>query len=266
MRSATCGMLVGLDAARGDRGQADAQAWRVERLARVERDGVGVESRCRQRSSARAAGWPPTSLPVGVEVDEDQVVVGAAGHRGRGRARSRASARARALATIWLGVVAEARLQRPHAARRRCRRWCGSAGRPAGRGTRPCRSRRRVGLAEDQAAARAAEGLVRGGGDDVGVADRARVRAAGDQAGDVRDVGRRGTASDLARDRGEAGEVELARGGRVPTAEDQLGALRPGARLADLVEVDAAGRRGARRTARAGTRCRWPTTFQPWVR
>ena len=44
-------------------------------------------------------------------------------------------------------------------------------------------------VGEDQAAARAAEGFVGGGGDDVGVREGGRVRAADDQAGDVGDVG-----------------------------------------------------------------------------
>jgi hypothetical protein len=39
--------------------------------------------------------------------------------------------------------------------------------------------------AEDQAAARAAQGLVSGGRDDVGVAERARVEAGRDESGDV---------------------------------------------------------------------------------
>ena len=81
---------------------------------------------------------------------------------------------------------------------------------------------------------------------DVGVADRRRVRAAGDQAGDVRDVGDEDRA-DLAGDRGEAGEVDRARDRRA-AAEDELGAL--GQRqVAHLVEVDAAGLAATRRTA-----------------
>jgi hypothetical protein len=43
-------------------------------------------------------------------------------------------------------------------------------------------------LRQDAAAARAAQRLVRGGGDDVGVRHRVRVHATGDQAGDVRRV------------------------------------------------------------------------------
>ena len=43
--------------------------------------------------------------------------------------------------------------------------------------------------AQDHAAARAAQRLVRGGGDEVGVRHRARVHVRGDQTGDVRHVG-----------------------------------------------------------------------------
>ena len=44
------------------------------------------------------------------------------------------------------------------------------------------------GLAKHQAATRAAQGFVRGGGDDVGVRNRAGVNASGDESGDVRHV------------------------------------------------------------------------------
>ena len=57
-------------------------------------------------------------------------------------------------------------------------------------------------LAHDHAAARAAQRLVRRRRDDVGDADRRRVRAAGDEPGDVRDVGgedRADLVGDLAR-------------------------------------------------------------------
>ena len=55
--------------------------------------------------------------------------------------------------------------------------------------------------------------LVRGQRGDVGVRHRALVLAAGDQAGDVRHVDQQ-LGADLARDRGEGREVELARVGR----------------------------------------------------
>ena len=43
-------------------------------------------------------------------------------------------------------------------------------------------------LHKNQAAARAAQGLVRGGGDKIGMFNRAGMQPGGDQAGDVRDV------------------------------------------------------------------------------
>ena len=91
-------------------------------------------------------------------------------------------------------------------------------------------------LAEDHAAARAAEGLVRRRRDDVGEADGGGVRADRDEPRDVRDVGRENGA-DLVRDRAERSEVEGARvGGRARPEELRLVLLRE---LADLVHVDA---------------------------
>jgi hypothetical protein len=64
------------------------------------------------------------------------------------------------------------------------------------------------------------------------------VGAAGDEAGDVGDVGGQDRA-DLAGDLGERGEVDRARDGRA-ASEDDLRALAAG-EVADLVEVDEAG-------------------------
>ena len=64
--------------------------------------------------------------------------------------------------------------------------------------------------AEDEAAARAGEGLVHGAGDDIRVRDRARVQAGGDQAGEVGHVHPQ-LGADLVGDGAERGEVELAR-------------------------------------------------------
>ena len=68
------------------------------------------------------------------------------------------------------------------------------------------------GLGEDEAAARAAEGLVGRGGDEIGVRDGRRVDAGGDEAGDVRDVGEE-IGADGAGDLAHAGEVDDARVG-----------------------------------------------------
>jgi len=70
-----------------------------------------------------------------------------------------------------------------------------------------------VGAADDDAAARAAQGLVGGAGDDVGKRHRVGVQAGGDQAGDVRHVDEEQCA-DLVRDGTETGEVEMAGVGR----------------------------------------------------
>ena len=67
-------------------------------------------------------------------------------------------------------------------------------------------------LAEDHAAARAAQRLVRRRRDDVGVRDRARVKASGDEAGDVRNVDHE-VGTDLVGDLCEAREVDDARVG-----------------------------------------------------
>ena len=65
-------------------------------------------------------------------------------------------------------------------------------------------------LAEDQAAARSAQRLVRGGGDKVGVFDGAGMQAGGDQPGDVRDVGQQ-PGPDFPRDFTHALEINDAR-------------------------------------------------------
>ena len=75
--------------------------------------------------------------------------------------------------------------------------------------------------AEDQRAARAAQRLVRGRGDDVAVRDRGGIEAGGDQSGDVRDVGHQQRA-DAIGDLAEAREVERARVGG-EAGDDQLG-------------------------------------------
>jgi hypothetical protein len=93
-----------------------------------------------------------------------------------------------------------------------------------------------LGGGEDHAAARTTQRLVRGRGDDVREADRARVRAARDEARDVRDVGREHGA-DVTRDLRERGEVDRARIGR-RAAPDQLGLVLLRER-GDLIHVDA---------------------------
>ena len=90
-------------------------------------------------------------------------------------------------------------------------------------------------LGEDDSAARAAEGLVRGGGDDVGVRHRVGVQPRGHQAGEVRHVHHQVGAHQVG-DPAELGEVELAGVGG-PAGHDQLRAVFQGQRL-DLGHVD----------------------------
>ena len=78
-----------------------------------------------------------------------------------------------------------------------------------------------LGRAEDHAAARAAQRLVRGGGDDVGVRERAGVQARRDEAGDVGHVDEQQRV-DVVGDRGHALEVDDARIG-TGAGHDQLG-------------------------------------------
>ncbi len=92
--------------------------------------------------------------------------------------------------------------------------------------------------AEDQAGARAAQRLVRGGGGDVRVRDRRGMRAAGDEAGDVRhveDVDRANLVGDLA----HAGEIPQPRIGAA-AADDGLGLFALGDGF-ELVVVDEFG-------------------------
>ena len=70
------------------------------------------------------------------------------------------------------------------------------------------------GAAQDHRAARAAQGFVRGGGDDVGVRHGRRMRATGNKACEVRHVDHQDRA-DLVGDLAESGEIELARIGRM---------------------------------------------------
>ena len=61
-------------------------------------------------------------------------------------------------------------------------------------------------VGEDHAAARAAQGLVRGRGDDMGVRERRGMRAARDQPGEMRHVDHE-IGADLVGDRAEALEI-----------------------------------------------------------
>ena len=152
----------------------------------------------------------------------------------------------------------------PLSARPRCRRSCGCAGRPAGRGTPRGRSpsrARRVHMSMPPRGPRSVLCVVVETTSASG--HRRRVRAAGDQAGDVRDV-RAEARADLVRDRAVGREVDRARN-RGAAAPQQLRALLACA---------------SSRTSSKSMRCvslRTPyctdvkyapviDTFQPWVR
>ena len=76
---------------------------------------------------------------------------------------------------------------------------------------------------EDDAAAWAAERLVRGRGDDMGVRDGVGVQPRGNQPGEVRHVDHE-VGADLVGDLAEGREVELTRVGG-PAGDDELGAV-----------------------------------------
>ena len=97
---------------------------------------------------------------------------------------------------------------------------------------------RQLRAAEDHAAARPAQHLVRGGADHVGVRHRRRYRAAGDQADDVRGVDHQ-VCTDLVGDVPERAEVDQARVRR-RTTDDHLRPVREG-EVAYLVVVDRLG-------------------------
>ena len=188
------------------------------------------------RSSALAAGLPGDALRR--QVDQDQVVVGAAGDQRRSRARSARR-------------PAPSRWPRPGARTPRnsgCAASCSATAIAAvvwlcGP---PCRPGKTALSSAD--ACSAVDMIIAPRGPrrvlcvvvviTGGVADRRGVRAAGDQPGDVRDVGDQDR-PDLAGDLGERREVDRARD-RGAAAEDHLRPL--GQRqVAHLVQVDPAG-------------------------
>ena len=93
----------------------------------------------------------------------------------------------------------------------------------------------RLVVAQDQAAARAAQRLVRGGGGDVGMRHRRGMDAAGDEAGEMRHVDQQ-IGADAVGDLAEALEVPGARIGRA-AGDDQLRLHLLGL-LGHLVHVD----------------------------
>ena len=218
-------------AAAGDRWGTEADAGRVERLARIERDGVVVELDAR---GVERAGGDLAGDALGGEVGEDQVVVGAAGDE-RPAALDEGGRERAGVGDDLVGVAPE--LGGGGLAQRDGDAGGGVVVRAALQaGEHGAIDRLLVRRsAQDHAAARPAQGLVRGGGDHVGDGDRRGVRAGGDQAGDVGDIGDEDRA-DLAGDLGERGEVDGARD-RGAAGEQEARPL-PAREVADLVEVD----------------------------
>ena len=180
------------------------------------------------------------SLPVmlgGAQVDEHEVVVGAAGDEAEAALDHRLGQR-RGVVDDLLDVGLELGLQR-------LAEGDGLGGddvlERAALDAGEDRLVERLGvllLAQDDAAARTAQRLVRGGGDEVGVRHRRGVRAGGDEAGDVGHVDHEHAPTSLAISR-EALEVDDARVG-AGAGDDHLGPVLLGEAL-DLVVVDRLG-------------------------
>ena len=154
------------------------------------------------------------------EIDQHQVVVGAAGDDVEALGAQRLRQRLGVLDDV-LRVDLEVRPQR-FAERHRLGR-----DHMHQRAALQAREDRRVELlgerlvvAQDQAAARAAQRLVRGGGGDMGMRHRRGMHAAGDEAGEMRHVDHE-IGADAVGDLAEALEVPGARIGRA-AGDDQL--------------------------------------------
>ena len=93
-------------------------------------------------------------------------------------------------------------------------------------------------VGHDHAAARAAQGLVRRGGDDMGVRERRGMGPSRDQPGEMGDVDHEIGVDGVA-DRAETGEVPVPRVGRA-SADDQFRLVLARQRL-DLIHVDSMG-------------------------
>ena len=175
------------------------------------------------RPSAASAALPVS--PFGREVDQHQVIVGAAGHELVAACEDRFGHRLgvgddRMRVSLELGrqrLVEGDRLggddvhQRPAL--------------EAGKDRRVDLLGEVLVVGQDHAAARAAQGLVGGRGDDMGVRERRGMRAARDQPGEMGDVDDE-IGADRVADRAEALEVPVARIGRA-AGDDRASACAP---------------------------------------
>ena len=227
--------VLGEQAAGGDGRSAEADAGGLEGGTRLERDGVLVTGDVGEIEGLLRLLRGEFGQ-VGAEVDEEEVVVGAAGHDPVAARLHRGAEGARVLDDLG-GVGLELGLEA-------LAETHGLGGddvhERAALGARENRGVDHLGVggaAEDQAAARAAQGLVRGGRDEVGMGNGRRVVTRGDEAGDVRDVGEE-QGADGAGDFTHAGEVDDA-GVGAGADGDHLGLLALG-RGGELVVVDQA--------------------------
>ena len=247
IQRASVGHVLGAQAAGGERGRAEPDAGRVERRPRVERDRVVVADE--PRPLERLGGGPPADALAG-EVDEQQVVVGAAGDEVEPALDQRGGKRRR-VGDDRAGVVGELRLR---GLVQRDRDRGGGVVVRAALQAREDRAVDRGGvLARRTAASRRAGRAAscaswwrrrRRGRPARG----ARRRRSGRRCGRRRRRARRPTSSATC---GEAREVDRARD-RGAAAPDQLRPLAQ-RQLAHLVEVDDARCRAARRSGRRGT-------------
>ena len=197
--------------ARGHRRAAEANSAGLERRERVERNGVLVDGdACTVQSQLGVA----TGEPAGVQLDEEQMIVGAAADDAKamfGNGRGQGSGVDHDL----LLILAEFGVRGFFEANRLCgdgvneRAALGSGESDAVEFLGVLR------LAEDESAARAAQSLVRGGGNEIGVRQRAGMHSGGDQAGDVGHVHEENRANRFC-DLAEALKIEDARIGAGP--------------------------------------------------
>ncbi|ABA53161.1 hypothetical protein BURPS1710b_A2107 [Burkholderia pseudomallei 1710b] len=220
------------EAARRARRRAEADARRDRRLLRIERNAVLVarDARALERLLDLRA-----LQALRAQIDEQQMVVGAARHEIDAarlqhvaeRLRVREHAIDVGLEIVCQRLAERHRLAGDHVHQR--------AALQAGEHRRVDLLRDLLVVGQHEAAARAAQRLVRRRRDDVRVFDRVRMAARGDHAGDMRHVDHQ-LRADRIGDRAKPREVELARiGGEAGDDEARLVLLRE--RL-DLVVID----------------------------
>ena len=205
------------EAARGHRRRAQADAARDHRLFRVVRDGVLVDRDV--RLAEHRLGFLAGDA-LGAQIHQHHVAFGAAADDAQAALLQRLGHRLGVLDHLLLVRLepgAERFLERHRLGgdhvHQRAALQAGEDGAVDGLLV--------LGLHQDDAAARAAQALVRGGGDHVGVGHRVGVHAGGDQAGVVRHVDHEDGA-DLARHTGKALEVDAQAVGAGP-GDDQPG-------------------------------------------